>query len=442
MQTQPQREGGTAISLRSYWRLVRTNTNFRRLWMAQIVSEIGDWFYSIAIYDLLLQMTGRASSVALALVLQVLPQTLVGPIAGVVNDRIRRKQVMIFADLARTVIVFSMLLTRSRSMLWLVYPLLFMESVMWAFFEPARTAAIPNVASDEDLILANTLSSATWSFNLLIGAALGGFALALLGSSALFVLNSLSFLVSALLISSMHFNEPHAHPSARLRLRDLFDYSAIGDGIRYVRRDRRLLATLFVKTGLATMGVSWVLFTVMGERVFPLCWHGLEPQRSAVLGMSMLLGARGIGAVVGPLVSARWAGQDQNRLRIGILLGFLALALGYGALGGAGSLVVACLWVILAHCGGSTVWVFSTTLLQLNTDDKFRGRVFSAELGLSMVTLAVGSYLTGLFLDHGVTPRTVATATGLIMLIPAGLWALVTRISKPAPVAISADAAD
>ena len=441
MELQPQLER-TTVSLRAYWRLLRQNANFRRLWLAQIVSEIGDWFYSIAIYDLLLQRTGRANSVALALVLQVLPQTLVGPIAGVVNDRIRRKQVMIASDLARAVIVFSMLLVRSSSMLWLVYPLLLMESIMWAFFEPARTAVIANVATDQDLIVANTLSSATWSFNLLVGAALGGFALALLGSSALFVLNSLSFLVSALLISRMHFLEPHAHPSARLRARDLYDYSAIADGVRYVRRDPRLLATLFVKTGLATMGVSWVLFTVMGERVFPLHWPGLEPQRSAVLGMSMLLGARGIGAVVGPLVSAHWAGQSQSRLRLGILFGFLALALGYGALGGAGSLLVACLCVILAHCGGSTVWVFSTTLLQLNTDDKFRGRVFSAELGLSMVTLAVGSYLTGFFLDRGIAPRTVATATGLIMLLPAGLWAWVMRIGKPAPVGVSTDVQD
>jgi len=441
MEPQPQPER-TSVSLRAYWQLLRQNQNFRRLWLAQIVSEIGDWFYSLAIYDLLLQMTGHASSVALALVLQVLPQTLVGPIAGVVNDRIPRKHVMIAADLARAVIVFSMLLARSRSTLWLVYPLLFLESTMWAFFEPARTAVIPNVATEEDLIVANTLSSATWSFNLVVGAALGGFTLALLGNSALFVLNSLSFLVSAFFISRMRFHEPHAHPSARLRARDFYDYSAIGDGIRYVRRDPRLFVTLFVKTGLATMGVSWVLFTVMGERVFPLHWRGLAAQRSAVLGMSMLLGARGIGAVVGPLFSARWAGHSQGRLRLGILLGFLALALGYGSLGAAGSLLVACFWVTIAHCGGSTVWVFSTTLLQLNTDDKFRGRVFSAELGFSMLTLAVGAYFTGFILDRGIAPRTVATATGLIMLLPAALWALAMRLGNSPSVTVSADAAD
>src|SRR5690242_21894190 len=81
------------ISMVAYGRLVRTNANFRRLWLAQIVSEIGDWFYTLAIYNLLLTLTGRASSVGLALVLQVLPQTFIGPIAGAVNDRISRKQI-------------------------------------------------------------------------------------------------------------------------------------------------------------------------------------------------------------------------------------------------------------------------------------------------------------------------------------------------------------
>ena len=88
-------------------------TIFAELWLAQIVSEIGDWFYTLAIYSLLLDLTGRASSVALALVLQVLPQTFVGPLAGAINDRLSRRQVMIFADLMRMIIVASMLLVRS-----------------------------------------------------------------------------------------------------------------------------------------------------------------------------------------------------------------------------------------------------------------------------------------------------------------------------------------
>src|SRR5499425_1963605 len=150
---EPEPEHGTnAITLASYARLVRRNQNFRRLWLAQIVSEIGDWFYTLSIYTLLLQLTGRAGSIALALVLQVLPQTLAGPTAGVVNDRVKRKYVMIGADLARFVIVLAMLLVRSRSLVWLVYPLLLAETTMAAFFEPARSSVIPNITPREDLV--------------------------------------------------------------------------------------------------------------------------------------------------------------------------------------------------------------------------------------------------------------------------------------------------
>src|SRR3979490_579104 len=128
MEPQPE-HGLPSISFGSYVRLLRGNRNFRRLWGAQIVSEIGDWFYTLSIYSLLLQLTGRASAVALALQLLVLPQTFIGPTAGVVNDRVRRKYVLITAALVRSVIVLAMLLVRTPSMAWLVYPLLVAETV-------------------------------------------------------------------------------------------------------------------------------------------------------------------------------------------------------------------------------------------------------------------------------------------------------------------------
>src|SRR3984957_20360366 len=123
MEVQPEL-AAPKISLASYARLLRTNRNFRRLWMAQIVSEIGDWFYTLSIYTLLLQFTGHASSIALALVLQVIPQTVIGPMSGVINDRLRRKHVMIAADLIRCVVVLAMLLVRSRSTVWVGFLLL------------------------------------------------------------------------------------------------------------------------------------------------------------------------------------------------------------------------------------------------------------------------------------------------------------------------------
>jgi predicted MFS family arabinose efflux permease len=429
MELRPEQAAPT-ISLGSYLSLLRGNRNFRRLWMAQIVSEIGDWFYTLSIYTLLLQLTGRASSVALALVLGVLPQTFIGPAAGVVNDRLRRKHVMIAADLVRFVVVLAMLLVRSRSTVWLVYPLLLAETIMAGFFEPARSSVIPNIAARGEVLIANTLSSATWSVNLLIGASVGGVVAAFFGRDAVFILNALSFLASALLIGGMHFAEPHAESAAPLHPRDLVDFSPVLEGIRYVRNHRTLLPTVFAKAGELMIGPSWVIFTVLGAHEFAVHWHNVDPTRGAMLGMSILLGGRGLGALVGPLVSARWAGRSDRRLQLGILFGYLIIAVGYGSLGISRTVWMASACAMLAHAGGSTVWVFSTTLLQLHTDDRFRGRVFSIDLGFSMLTIAAGAYFCGRLLDAGVAARTVATWTGLAMLVPATLWALAMRVGK------------
>lgn len=421
------------IGVASYLRLLRENRNFRLLWSAQIVSELGDWFYTIAIYSLLLDLTGKASSVALALALQVLPQTFIIPTAGVVNDHLRRKVVMIAADLARVAIVLCMLAARSPSMVWIIYPLLFLEAVMVTFFEPARTSVIPNICRSEDVILANTLSSTTWSLNLALGASLGGVVAALFGRDTVFVINAASFAISAWLIGMMKFNEPHAENRSPFRARDLVDFSPILEGIRYVRSDARRMAMLLVKSGLGMLGPSWVLFTVMGKEYFPVHLHGLTAERGAILGMSVLLAARGLGALIGPLISATWAGEAESRLRLGIQFGFLAIAVGYTLLGFSKTLILACASTVLAHMGGSVAWVFSTTLLQLNTEDRFRGRVFAAELGFAMFTLATGAYLAGRFLDVGFSAPKVAMATGLLMFIPATIWFLAQRLWKDVP---------
>jgi MFS family permease len=415
------------VSFASYFRLLGGNRNFRRLWSAQVVSEIGDWFYTLAIYNLLLQLTGRAGSVALALVLQVLPQTLIGPTAGVVNDRLRRKQVMIASDIGRMLIVLCMLLIRSKEMVWVVYPLLMAETLLVAFFEPARNSVIPNIVKREDVVVANTLASTTWSVNLMVGATLGGLVAAFLGRDAVFLLNALSFIVSAALIWGMHFAEPHAEGGRRFEARELVDFSPILAGIRYVRAHVRLRSTILLKCGNLIIGPGWVLFTVMGQNEFAVRWRGMSPERGAFLGMSILLGARGLGAMLGPVLAASWAGHWQRRLEAAIFFGYLAAAAGYTLLGVSGHLWQACLCIALAHFGSSIVWVFSTTLLQMQSDDKFRGRVFAADLGLCMFTIATGAYLAGRFVDWGFAARHVASVAGMLMLIPAGLWGFSVR---------------
>jgi hypothetical protein len=230
----------------------------------------------------------------------------------------------------------------------------------------------------------------------------------------------------------MKFTEPHAENKPPLSVKDLADFSPIREGIRYVWKDHALRTTIFVKAGLGFMGANWVLLPIFGERIFPIHRVDFSQRQAGMLGMSLLMACRGIGAIIGPMLSGYWAAGMEKRMRLGILFGFLAGAAGYLALGYAPGLVMACAGIILAHAGGSTLWVFSSTLLQIKTEDRFRGRVFSAEWAFSVLTMSLSSYSAGALIDRGVPAATVATATGVAVLIPAVLWGLVMWRRSPA----------
>jgi len=405
-----------------YLALLRKNRNFRLLWIAQVISEVGDWFYTVAIFSLLLEYTGSAKSIALAFTLQVLPQFVCSPSAGVINDRMSRRRVMIFADYARAVIVAGMLLVQGPASVPLLYALLFLETIMWALFEPGRTATIPNITEGNDVVTGNTLSSLTWSFNFAVGSAMGGVIAAFFGRHTVFALNAASFVVSGLLIQRMRFAEPHLKDLPPFHPLDLFDFKPILEGFRYVKANAQLAATMLVKAGLGLIGTNWVILPILGRESFAVKMAGLNPDQSATLGMSLLLGARGLGAICGPLIAGAIAGNRQERMRPAIVWGFLMASAGYLLLSVATNAWMAALCVALAHAGSSVTWVFSTTLLQLNTEDKFRGRVFSVEFGFSVAMMAVMSTSAGVLIDRGISPFGLAAVTGVVMLIPAVAW--------------------
>jgi MFS family permease len=254
------------------------------------------------------------------------------------------------------------------------------------------------------------------------GAALGGVVDVAFGRETVFVLDSLSFVASALLIRRMQFAEPHASNMPRLRFRDLLDFSPIAEGLRYVARDRKLLAAMMVKGGVGLIGTNWVILPILGQKSFPLQLGGVSAQQARTLGMSALFAARGAGATIGAIMGGNFAGVRRTRLYWTILGAFLMAAAGYVALGAAGSLAFAVAAVMFSHTGGSAAWTASTTLLQQMTEDRFRGRVFSAEFALYMLTLAISSFLAGQLLDRGFEVRTLAVASGIAMLLPALAW--------------------
>jgi MFS family permease len=401
-----------------YRTLLMRNRNFRLLYIGQTVSQLGDWFNTVAIYSLLLDLTGSATAVAWMLIVQMAPIGIVGPLAGVVVDRMNRRRIMIAADLLRGCVILGLLLIRRADQIWLAYVVTAIAVAAQAFFEPARTATIPNVTSSDELLPANALSSATWSAMLAIGASVGGIVTAVFGRDVAFVVNSVSFFVSAIFIALTRYDATPAARPRRTRAIDLTGIPDLVEGFRYVRRHAHVAALMLVKAGWGLAGGILLLLTIFGQRVFPIA-------AGTAAGIGVLFGARGVGAALGP-ITLRWIlGQQPATLRKTIGPAYFMVGAFYLALSVAPVLSLASICVLFAHFGGSILWVFSTVLLQMEVPDQFRGRVFAAELALVTLTSSISSYVTGHFLDSGVSPRTVSMALGALFVVPGLLWLLI-----------------
>ena len=410
-----------------YFLLLRSNPNFRRLWLAQLISELGDWFYSLAIYDLLLKKTHSGSAVGLAIIIQTLPWFLMTPLAGYITDRFPRRALMIVADLFQGLIVLCLLLPGVSSNVHLIYLLLGLEVIFASVFEPARSAILPNIVSPEEILPANALSSATWSFALAVGAALGGAVTAWLGRDVAFAANSASYFISALLIFRVSVAEQHMLPQ-KIANAVAAATSSVREGLEYVRAHGEVLTLVLAKAGVGALGGSLLLLVIFGERIFPVAGHG-------ALAVGLLYAARGVGAGVGPLIGDRLTGGVESRMWKSIGLSFFIIAAAYVAFSQAPNLWLAILCIFIGSMGGSNIWVMSTSLLQLNTSDLVRGRVFSLDFGLLMLMIAVSNYVVGQGLDSwGFTARQLAAALGGVMVIPGILWIGAQRLWGSEPV--------
>ncbi|HEX2123326.1 MAG TPA: MFS transporter, partial [Thermoanaerobaculia bacterium] len=183
-----------------YLRLLRTNRDFRLLYAATLISLGGDWFLTVALADLVLQLTSSATLVSLILLCQTLPIFLFTPHAGHLIDRVDRRKIMIATDLARVVACLLPLFARTPAMLPFAFAGVIVISIGSAYFEPASQASLPNIVKPEELGPANVLMGSTWGTMLAAGAAIGGAVTTVFGRDVSFVFDAATFLVSALLL--------------------------------------------------------------------------------------------------------------------------------------------------------------------------------------------------------------------------------------------------
>jgi len=404
-----------------YIDLLRRNRSFRQLWLGQVVSQMGDWFDTIALYTIILKLTGSGRNVGLLLVARFVPSFFFGPISGVIADRFSRQRIMIVSDLLRAVVVLGFLFVRRPDQLWIIYVLTVFQLGLSTFFEPAKTAAIPSIVEDRELVAANAISSVTWSAMLTLGAAIGGFITGVFGTDVAFILDAVTYLLSAALIASIRVPKRKKRERQKVSLSQLLGIRETIDGIRYVKDRPRVLAALLVKPAWGLGGGILTLLAVFGERIFPV-------GKDAAGGIGVLFAARGIGTAVGPIVARRISGEGNRRMQVSIGIAFLIGGVFYMLFGSATSFIFALVVLGIAHCGGSILWVFSTVILQRAVADNFRGRVFAAELALVTLTMAASNFVTGELLDRfQISPRIVTIGVGMFFLLPGFVWFITQR---------------
>jgi MFS family permease len=393
--------------------LLRRNPDFRRLYLASFISLGGDWFLLVALFALALELTGSAISVALLVVSQEIPFFFVSPIGGALVDRLDRKRLMVACDLVRAALCLGFLLVHDAGSMWIAYALLATISSFSAVFDPASSAAFPNLVDDADLGPANALFGSLWGTMLALGAAIGGVVAATLGRDAAFLIDAASFAASAWLLSGIGRpfggrRDPGAdHPSI---------LEATVETARYARSDHRVLALLAVKAGFGLAAGVMVLLSVFAENVF----------RAGTIGIGVLMAARGVGALIGPFLGRWAAGPQDRRLFHAIGLALAVFGLGYTAFGLMPSLLLAAPTVAVAHLGGGAQWTLSSYGLQRIVPDEVRGRIFAIDNALITLSFTVSSLVTA-WAASALGERPAAIGLGLSAVAYAGLWSFLTR---------------
>lgn len=390
------------------------------MYFARSASLLGTWLNTLAIVHLLGEGEAYlALPIAGVFVLKQIPVTLLGPAAGVVADRFDRRTIMILCDVLSAAVVALFLLTEQGGSVIYIYALTLLQVCVTAFFDPAYRAVIPDLVRDDDLLTANAISAATWSLMFATGAAVGGVVLYAFGWRVAIALDVASYLISGLLIAMVR--DERTKPPPQAEERPLWGLGDVRDGLAYIREHPDVRHILLTKSVWGLMGAHTLFLTMLGAS------PGFRLRDSADLGISFLWFCRAIGTGLGPLIARRFAGGDEHRLRMSIVIGF-CFSLGfYFVLVFIDTPWIAGISVLFAHMGGATVWVMSTVLLQQMVPSGFRGRTFATELGLVMLISSCSYLAYALVMDYGgLSPGVTVAIAASICAGPAAIWSLRT----------------
>jgi MFS family permease len=384
---------------------VLSDRDFLALWLSQLISKVGDNFAVVAALVLINELAEKTGlAVVVIAAAMTIPQVF-ALVSGVFVDRFSRKMVMIITDLLRVGIILLPLLVQHSGQLYILYLSAFMVMALGAMFIPARNASIPNMVPEEHLLTANALIQATELVSLIAGASLATLVISLSSTSAAFVVDSITFLVSALFLMAARIPQgrPAAvHSAPRGEFRKF--WASFVDGLRYIASNKHLLQVMAITT-IATLGLS---ATVLLAAAYFTQLLGISARY-----VGLLQATEGLGMALGALLISTYASWARSRQIVSLTM----IVLGVGILIFALAPVY---WLVLigALVVGLCVVSARTTLAAMTqalVPDSQRGRVESA-----MVTVigigTMGALVIAGILGDLVGPESVFVFTGLVVL--------------------------
>ncbi|MCL6600394.1 MAG: MFS transporter [Alicyclobacillus macrosporangiidus] len=382
--------------------LMQTETEYRRLLFASLISGLGDWFNSVALLSLLLHLTGSGFAVGLTLAVRTLPYLVMGPIGGILADRFNRKTILLVSDFARAILALSFLFIHDASEVWIAYAGTFGLVVFSALFSPARTAVIPQLVQADHVSQANGLEQSTSGLVMAVGAALGGIVTAALGTQVAFITNAASFLVSGLLCWSIQIPNDHLHRR-----------SQVGTGPSSTQAVRKIsFWSVFWRSRLVqVIALQSLLWPIGGGAVnVLLSVYGYQVFHSGNTGVGVMYGALGLGFLLSGFLIRRFTAWTRQAA----VVGFLIEGLCHILVSQSPSLWLTSICLVLATVGAGVGNASVITLIMQTVTKEVHGRVFAMFDTTSSVTIAASMMATGVLLNH-VPVRTIGFSAGLLI---------------------------
>lgn len=392
------------------WRLVRTR-DFGLLWWGQLTSQVGEGLNKVALLWFVYTLTGSALKMTIVGLIQTIPPLLFGPMIGVYLDRLPKKTVMIWVDMIRTIMTFLIPALYALDLLSLggLYVLIFLTSIVSTIFGPALVSAVPRLVRPAELMTANALIQGTNNIGLLLGPAISGVLIAIMGAENVLYVNSATFLVSAFCLMPMRLHEAwrSAADGGGAPVSVLEDLKV---GFRFVFGSQSVIFLLVILSALYNLGASAFVF------ILPV--YAKEFLQVGPVQLGWLWSALGVGMlIVSTWLAWTHQGDIHSRLRL-IVWGMTVGGLAVCSLSVLEQPLVAAAVVIVV--GGSTaimnpvVWA----LLQEVTPEHLMGRVLTTFSTGSMAAAMAG--MTGFgWIADAVGPAQSLIGLGLMLLLTA-----------------------